>query len=123
MQINQSANSTNFGALYLHKGCRMGKVYKYNSEIINFVKGDLQKLANDIDVHIRYRNILENGFDITVGKVVNSPLKRLLGIVGQTAFRAVRAENCYNNSIVETLTNNILGAAEDYYKIIGRKIL
>lgn len=124
MQINLNTNNnTNFKALYLHKGCRLGKTYKYNDGIVEFATNSLKNLAKDVDIHIRYRNILENGFDITVSKIVNSPLKRFLWIIGGNTFRSIRPEDCPNNSVVDTLIRNAEGAKEDFFNELKKGVL
>lgn len=115
MQVNMSTdNHPNFGQLYIHKGLRFSKMYRYNSDIVNFIQEDLKELAKDVDIHVQCRNILEKGFDVTVSNVVKSPVKRFLGLIGVSAGRSIRPENCQNVSIVETLLNNVKGAKEDY---------
>lgn len=107
-------NNTNFGALFFHKGFRIGKTYKCNYEAAELSRKSLEVLAENYDIHIKFRNILEKGLDITVSKVVKSPLKRFLGIIGKKAERCVRPEFCRENGIVDTLLYNVNGAIEDF---------
>ena len=125
MQVSMNnSNNPNFGLLYIHKGLPIGKTYRINSDILNFskeyIKGirdnDGVALIDKMDVHIRFRNLFRKGFDITVGKVVDSPIKRLFGFYGETTTRTVRAEDYAPQYIPEELNQQVLDACTDYYK-------
>lgn len=118
MKVNLNTDyNTNFGQLYIHKGVKLSRVYRYNEQIANFVKPDAASLAEDVDIHIWLRNLLQNGFDITIGKVVKSPLKRALGLYGKTVKKHVRPWDCKTYGPAEVLFCNIKDGVNEYKEI------
>lgn len=124
MQVNfdTSSNNTNFKALYLHKGFKHGKTYAHHSAIANFVKSDIENIAQDVDIHIKFRNIMANrGFDIFVGDVVKSPLKRVLGMIGLTTHRFFCPEDFLQHDVTGLFLDNIKRTKEEYVNIVQKE--
>ena len=125
MQINLNTNNneTNFKALYLHKGCKMGNTYSKNLNIINYVKSDLEKMAQDVDIHVGFHNILNKGFDISVGEKVESPLKRAFGKIGLVARRFFCPGDYLQRDVIDVLMDTVKEAKEEYTSIISKYIV
>jgi len=105
-----SINNT-FKAFYMPpKRDIIGRQDLYYSNIINFVKPNFEKLAKDVDIHIKNRKGLIN---IKVGQVVKSPVKRFFGFLGSTVERNLEINYGLAN-FVDIIIANVLDAKEEY---------
>lgn len=108
-------NNINFGNLYVKKGLfRFNKTYKYNNDIFNITNENIKALANDVDIIIRYRNFGKKGFDIKVGEVIDSPIKRFFK--NDYIKETIRPEDLYFKNIktAEFLINKVK-ETKDYF--------
>lgn len=116
MQVNMNNNNPNFGVLYVHRGLRLGRTYKTNDLVMGLAEESIKNSAKDADVHIFFRNFLTEGFDIKVGNIVDSPVKRFFHIFGITEDRKVRPNMFMEQSVPDCLAKEVFDAKDSYNK-------
>ena len=116
MQVNMNNNNPNFGVLYVHKGLPIGKTYRTNECIMGLAEESIKNSAKDADVHIFFRNFLTKGFDIKVGNIVDSPVKRFFHIFGITEDRKIRPNMFTEKSAPDLLVEEVFDAKDSYHK-------
>lgn len=117
MQINLNSAEMSFGGLYVHKGLGLGRgAYRFNNDMVEFIRPKLKQMAKDsnVDIHVKCRNVLHKGFDIAIGKVETSPIKRFLSYLSadKTKLRELDIIGVQN---VPDLLLNTIEEAKDYF--------
>lgn len=79
MDVSLKSNKNlNFGELYIKKGFIKNKTYRYNDGIFELARKQIEELAKNVDIFIKYKNLKTKGFDIKIYDKIESPIKRYL---------------------------------------------
>jgi len=118
MQVNITNDKCNIGfqAMYVNKKrslCR-GANWHY-SELINFIKPNVEQLADNVDIYIKPKKFSNLGIDIIVSKVTKSPLKRLFGLIGYNVKQEIWPDEILqNDSKADLIIDRIKYAKQEY---------
>ena len=104
------ANKT-FKALYISNSIFCDAYHSYD-KMINSLKPKLTEHAQNVDIYVKNNGKM---VDITVGQVVESPLKRFLHLIGATINKSIRADYRAND-FAASILNNVCDAKQEYLK-------
>ncbi len=120
MQVNNSnniSNNMNFKALYMPKTKGLTSLKNTSdSMIFEWIKEPLEKMAEDVDIYVKSKGIFNKSYNITVGKVTKSPIKRFFGFIGDTIQKKIKKEDIciYNGNLTEMIMNYTKEAKEEF---------
>lgn len=118
MQINNmSNNDTNFKRLYMPKTKGVLSLKNtYNSVLFDWVREPLEEMAQDVDIYVRPRGLFNRSFDIKVGRVEKSPLKRFFGFIGETINKKLKEKDKvnFNGTLAELILSKTKEAKEEF---------
>lgn len=85
------------------------------SELINFIKPNVEQLADNVDIYIKPKKFSNLGIDIIVSKVTKSPLKRLFGLIGYNVKQEIWPDEILqNDSKADLIIDRIKYAKQEY---------
>ena len=111
--LNSYSDKTNFGQLYIK--CASGKNTR-SSKLAEYVKPELEKMAEDVDIYVRFRELLNESIDVTVSDIVKSPLKRFLGRIGYNVKNSLMFCNMYESENIAEMLMNCVKKTKDEFK-------
>ena len=118
MQINNmSNNNTNFKRLYMPKTKGVLSLKNtYNSVLFDWVREPLEEMAQDVDIYVRPRGLFNRSFDIKVGQVVKSPIRRFFGFIGETINKKLNHNDKmeFNGTMAEMILEKTKEAKEEF---------
>ena len=119
MQICNNNYNNNFKALYLPKTNGLTRLKNTSdSMIFDWLKEPLEKISDDVDIYIKTKGIFNKRYNIIVGKVTKSPVKRFFGFIGDTIQKKINKKDIitYNGNISEMILNYTKNAKEEFIK-------